>query len=211
MTTTMIRGQREAVVSRMRERMILRAGFDPRTIGRAYNQAAPAADPERLTIPTNTAGLEEMLGDSEKMQRVFADKNGAFGEFITNYARSVHNRDLSIATQVKEQTEQVLANWLRENQPEGVDRIDITPKAVAATGNARNHVHNPRAMGAVLDREFKNSAEYFQTIWHNANRTADMQAKLTRVRNAFSSTVPDRKSTRLNSSHVTTSRMPSSA
>lgn len=195
-TALTIRRQRETIRSGMRHRMIQRAGFDPRTVGKAYNRVAepPAPangmDPERLAIPTGQAELEAMLTDSAKMQRVFQDKNGAFGEFVTNYARAVHNRDLSIATQVKEQTEQILANWLRENQPEGVDRIDLTPKAVVATGNARNHIHNPRAMGAVLDREFKNSAEYFQTIWHNANRTADMQAKLSRVRNAFSSTVP---------------------
>lgn len=196
MNATATRGRAD-VMSGLRNRMILRAGIDPATVGKAYNRAAdpvrpPAngVDPEKLIIPTSQAALEEMLSDSAKMQKVFADQNGAFGEFITNYARAVHNRDLSIATQVKEQTEQILANWLRENQPEGVERIDLTPKQVAATGSARNHLHNPKAMGAVLDREFKNSAEYFQTIWHNANRTADMQAKLTRVRNAFSSTVP---------------------
>ncbi|MBH1939038.1 phage major capsid protein [Streptomyces sp. AV19] len=148
------------------------------------------ADPERMTIPTSAAELEAMLGDSKAMQRVFSDKNGAFGEFITNYARAVHNRDLSIATQVKEETQRVLADWLRDEQPEGVGRLNLTPEQVIAQGSARNNLHNPRAMGAVLDREFDNSAEYFRTIWHNANRTADMQAKLTRVRNAFSSTVP---------------------
>ncbi|MBH1939134.1 phage major capsid protein [Streptomyces sp. AV19] len=148
------------------------------------------ADPERITIPTTAAELEAMLGDSKAMQKVFSDKNGAFGEFITNYARAVHDRDLSVATQVKEETQRVLAQWLRDEQPEGVGRVDLTPREVVAHGSARNHLHNPRAMGAALDREFENSAEYFRTIWHNANRTADMQAKLTRVRNAFSSTVP---------------------
>ncbi|MFI9200167.1 phage major capsid protein [Streptomyces sp. NPDC053048] len=148
------------------------------------------ADPERITIPTTAAELEAMLGDSKAMQKVFAGKNGEFGEFITNYARSVHNRDLAIATQVKEETQRVLADWLRDEQPEGVGRINLTPEQVVAHGSARNNLHNPRAMGAVLDKEFTNSAEYFRTIWHNANRTADMQAKLTRVRNAFSSTVP---------------------
>ncbi|MEU1372990.1 phage major capsid protein [Streptomyces triculaminicus] len=148
------------------------------------------ADPERMTIPTSPAELEAMLGDSQTMQRVFADKNGAFGEFITNYARAVHDRDLSVATQVKEETQRVLAQWLRDEQPEGVGRLDLTPRDVVQQGAAKNHIHNPRAMGAALDREFQNSADYFRTIWHNANRTADMQAKLTRVRNAFSSTVP---------------------
>jgi HK97 family phage major capsid protein len=194
MTATATRGRAD-ITAGLRHRMILRAGYDPRQVGKAYNRVAeppaPAGgvDPERMVIPTNQAALEEMLGDSAKMQKVFSNPE-AFGEFITNYARNTHARDLSIATQVREQTEAILANWLRENQPEGVERLDLTPQAVVKHGTARNALHNPRAMGAVLDREFKNSAEFFQTIWHNANRTADMQAKISRVRNAFSSTVP---------------------
>jgi HK97 family phage major capsid protein len=155
--------------------------------------APPADAPEadRIKIPTTSAELEVMLGDSKQMQRVFAGKNGEFGEFITNYARAVHNRDLSVATQVREQVDQVLSNMLREGDlGGGVQRPNLTPAEVMRSGNARNHLHNPRAMGAVLDREFENSADYFKTIWHNADRTADTQAKRQRVRNAFSSNVP---------------------
>ncbi|MGE5827770.1 MAG: phage major capsid protein [Micromonosporaceae bacterium] len=176
-------GQRDALARR---------GVDLRDLGRVFNKAA--ADPETITIPTSQAQLEEMLGDSAKMQRVFADKT-LFPEFITNYARAMHNRDLSIATQVQEETQRVLAAWLRENQPEGIERLDLTPKAVVRTGDARlpRNLYNPRAMGAALDRDFTGptaSADYFATIWHNTNRTADVQAKLQRIRNAFSSTVP---------------------
>jgi HK97 family phage major capsid protein len=195
--TTMIRGQREAVMSLARRRMIARAGFDPTVIGKAYNRAAdpaaPAGAPEadRLKIPENRAELEVMLGDSAKMQRVFQGKNGEFGEFITNYARAVHERDLSIATQVTEQVDKVLANMLRGGELGGsIERPNLTPAEVVRNGKARNALHNPRAMGAVLDREFENSGDYFRTIWHNTNRTADTQARLQRVRNAFSSNVP---------------------
>lgn len=119
MNTTVIEQRRRVVTAQLRHRMIQRAGFNPSAVGKAYNRVAEQApaggmDPERLAIPTGQAELEAMLTDSAQMQRVFADKNGAFGEFVTNYARAVHNRDLSIATQVKEQTEQTLANWLRE-------------------------------------------------------------------------------------------------
>lgn len=170
-----------------------RLGIDPAQIGRVYNrQTAPPVDNElKMTIPTSAAELEAMLNDGKKMQAIFGTP--LFGEFITNYARTVHERDLSIATQVQEETQRVLAAWLRENQPEGIERIDLTPRDVVANGNARNHIHNPRAMGAALDRDFAGptaAADYFQTIWHNTNRTADVQAKLTRIRNAFSSTVP---------------------
>jgi len=179
-------GQRDALTRR---------GLNPDDLGRILNrQAAPPvpADNElKMTVPTSAAELEAMLGDGKKMQAIFGTPH--FGEFITNYARVVHEKDLSIANQVQEQVQRVLADWLRENQPEGIDRLDLTPRQVVATGDARNHVHNPRAMGAVLDKDFTGptaSADYFATIWHMQNRTADVQAKLQRVRNAFSSTVP---------------------
>lgn len=187
-----IQGRRDIARSRARLRMLDAAGIDPRQAGRIFNRAADptrtGADPERITIPTSQAELEAMLGDSKRMQAVFSGKNGEFGEFITNYARSVHNRDLSIATQVQEQVDKVLANMLRAGELDGgIERPNLTP----AAGSARNSLHNPRAMGAVLDREFANSADYFKTIWHNnSSRTADTQAKLQRVRNAFSSNVP---------------------
>jgi len=182
-------GQRDALTRR---------GINPNDIGRIFNRQAPPApvvgDNElKMTIPTGAAELEAMLGDGKKMQAIFGTP--LFGEFITNYARTVHERDLSIATQVQEETQRVLSNWLRENQPEGIERLDLTPRQVVATGNARNpsNIHNPRAMGAAIDRDFTGptaAADYFQTIWHNTNKTADVQAKLTRIRNAFSSTVP---------------------
>jgi hypothetical protein len=88
-----IRGQRDIALQKMRLAALERAGVDPRMVGRVFNRtAAPAgqADPERVTIPTNQSELEEMLGDSKKMQAVFSGKNGEFGEFIRNYARNIH-------------------------------------------------------------------------------------------------------------------------
>ncbi|GAB3156265.1 hypothetical protein GCM10027258_62430 [Amycolatopsis stemonae] len=190
-----VRGRRAIEQSRMQLAMLERAGIDPRDVGKVFNRAAPApADGDTITIPDSHAALEECLGDSSKMQKIFADKN-LFGQFITNYARSIHNRDLSIATQVRDQVNAVLHDMLRNDEFEGapgIDRPNLSPRAVVQRGGARaaDNLYNPRAMGAVLDKDFEGSADYFRTIWHNSNRTADLQAKLSKVRNAFSSTVP---------------------
>jgi len=181
--------QREIAVARMQFRMLESTGVDLRLAGKIFNRAAPSA-PERIPVPTTAAELEAMLTDSTKMQAIFAGKNGEFGEFVTAYARVVHDRDLSIATQVKTEVQMVLADWLKETQPEGVARVDLTPRDVIEKGGSRNNLYNPKAMGASLDRDYKGSADYFHTIWHNANRTADVQARLSKIRNAFSSTVP---------------------
>lgn len=140
-------------------------------------------------VPTNQAELEELLSDQKRIQQVI--KDGQFDEVITNYVRVVGKRDMDITKQVNEQVQAALADFLRENGE--VERLDMTAKQVVATGSAVNNVHNPRAMGAVLDKEFSgptSAADFFQTIWHNTNRTADVQNRLNRIRNAFSSTVP---------------------
>jgi HK97 family phage major capsid protein len=140
-------------------------------------------------VPTNQSELEELLQDQNKVQELF--KSGQFPEVVRNYAQVVAKTNMDIKNQVSEQVQVVLAEWLKDNGQ--ADRLDMTPKQVVATGDARNNVHNPRAMGAVLDKEFAGptaAADFFQTIWHNTNRTADLQNKLNRIRNAFSSTVP---------------------
>jgi HK97 family phage major capsid protein len=143
-----------------------------------------------------------MLGDSQTMMRVFEDK-GAFGELISKYARVVLDKDQQIATQVREETQRVITDFLQKEQPESIVRPTMSlaqetfhreaqelawQKPLVA--KQRRNLYNPRAMGAKIDKEFANTGEYFQTIWHEAQRDAPMQAKLARLRNAFSSTVP---------------------
>jgi HK97 family phage major capsid protein len=144
---------------------------------------------ERLTIPSNHHELEEMLNDVKKVT-VLA-KQGDLAATVEAYARSVAKTDMDIKAQVNEQVQAVLADFLRENGQ--VERPEFAPRAVVANGDARNVLHNPRAMGAVLDKEFQGptaAADYFATVWHQTHKTADVQAKLHRIRNAFSSTVP---------------------
>ncbi|MET8864663.1 phage major capsid protein [Nonomuraea sp. NPDC004580] len=167
-------------------------GFTPADVGKMFNRSAPPqpVPPKTIEIPKTAAELEVMLGDADKMKNVFADK-AAFGEFISNYAKTVLDRDQSIATQVREETQRVLADYLRENQPDLIGRVNLDPGlGVPSIAKQKNAIHNSKAMGAKIDKEFANSAEYFQAIWHNAQRDANLQAKLGRIRNAFSSTVP---------------------
>jgi HK97 family phage major capsid protein len=172
-------------------------GFAPWQVGRTFNNAAAGgagtatAEPERITIPDSPAGLEEMLADTKKMRALFAQKDG-FGDFVRSYAKNVLAQDQEIATQVRDETQRVLAAWLKDHREEGVAPINFNPAAATpgVGGSPRHGLHNPQAMGAQIDKEFANSAEYFKSIWHNTNRDASLQAKMHRVRNAFSSTVP---------------------
>ena len=87
----------------------------------------------KIAIPKTADELEEMLGDASRMQSVFSDK-ALFGEFIGNYARTVVNADASIATQVKEETQRVLAQWLKDNPDAKVQRLNLDPNAAPVAG-----------------------------------------------------------------------------
>lgn len=161
-----------------------------------------SAEGDTLVIPTTAAELEAMLTDEKTMKQVFKSKETA-NDFISNYAKAVLDRDTTIATQVREETQRQVAEVLRNAKEEGFGpdrKLDLTaavkgwdgatldPKLSAAV--RRQKLHNPNAMGAKINGEFANSGEFFQAIWHNTERDAKLQAQLGRIKNAMSSTIP---------------------
>lgn len=183
-------------------RRLYRRGYRVEHLGKVYNRAAVppdggggGLDVEDITIPDSPAGLEELIHDSARMQKVFT--NGKLPELITNYARQYLSREVEIANQVQTEVQKTLRDWLKTegtDGPGGIVRPDMRQieRMGTSPGNAqsKNRVYNPRAMGSVLDREFDDASDYFRTIWHLTNKTQDVQTKLSRVRNAFSSVVP---------------------
>lgn len=200
----MIRTKRHGHADTYRRMLAEAHGIPVDDVGRAHNRtsvddltgADPGTAPANVTIPTDRAELEEMLGDSKRMQSVFKDKE-LFAELIGNFARTEVERDVDMRTQIKDEVQKTVAGILREMDPESSElgRIDLSGVAKHINSEAdrfaqKQGLHNPKAMGAQLDGEFTDSADYFRSIWHNANRDAKLQSKLQKVRNAFSSTVP---------------------
>lgn len=186
---------REAARSRHTLALLEAAGIDPAEVGRYYNRAMPAPVAP-TTIPTDQAGLEELIGDSSKMQAVFGNP-ASLKELITNYSRAVVNRDTGISQQISEQVQQFMAQWAKDqkengprNGPGRLNLSDVPTPVDRALDKAG--LFNKAAMGSQIDAEFKNSAEYFQAIWHlnNHQRSPEDESRMRRVRNAFSSTVP---------------------
>lgn len=137
------------------------------------------------TIPTAPAELEEILSDRSKVEALF--KDGQFGQFVKNYADAIKAKDAEIATQVRDETQRVLAEWLKENQADNVKRLNLDPARPAPKD--RGASYNPKALGAALDNEFADTSEYLRTIWYNSHG-ADAQAKRAKIRNDYSSVVP---------------------
>lgn len=150
-----------------------------------------------VQIPTSPDELEAMLGDSTRMRDVLKDQV-AFAEFIKNYAGSVMAKDENIAVQVREQTQKVLAEWLKDHKGPDTGRIDLSAVAngplVASAVPPRFGLYNKGALGAKLDSDpvLKGAtlANYFQTIWHKAEVDQEISNRRRSLRNAFGSEVP---------------------
>jgi len=156
------------------------------------------ADPA-IVIPTNSKELEEMLLDTKTMQKVWADKDSA-KEFMKNYAKTFMEKDASLSVQIKEQTQLYLAEFLTEQREKnGAAPLDLTVNDVARMSTSRNgkgKIYNKRAPGAALDKQYEDTAEFMQAIWHHAGSLPDADslrnkvANARRIQNSFGSTVP---------------------
>lgn len=150
-----------------------------------------------ITIPDSPEALAELLADDEKSEKIFSDAETR-KEFFAAYNRLL-NKGEHISKQVSDQVSDVMMDWLKDNglaegRPDMTELASelakkLNPERVPG-GNAKNTVYNPRAMGAAIDGEFEGSADYFRSIWHNTDRSAELSKKLHTVRNAFSENVP---------------------
>lgn len=157
----------------------------------------------KTVIPTDAAELEEMLGDSARMQALFTD-TAAFGEFVTNYARATHAKDQALGQQVREETQRVLAEFLRDN-PDALVRPNMTPADTQPkTAAEKCAAYNRRAPGAKVDELFANARggdgadlmsvaeQFLAATWHrnHSPEAAAQRDQLRQIRNAFGSSVP---------------------
>jgi HK97 family phage major capsid protein len=167
---------------------LLARGIDLKGIGTVYNDSGSTGAVENeVTIPDSPAALEELMHDSKRMRAVFS--KGLLPDLVKAYARNVMQKDQEIAAQVRDEVQKTLAEFLKSNEAEGLVRPDLAPVAQTARDH-KDKLYNPRALGASLDKEFQNSADFFRTIWHGQNRDAATQAKISKIRNAWSSSVP---------------------
>lgn len=148
----------------------------------------------KVAIPTAPAELEELISDRSQVEALL--KSGQFGELVTNYARNVMNKDADLSAQIKEETQRVLAEMLKDNGAEAVRRVNLDPTTRPAMSGGKGQVYNSKAPGAAVDKEYEGGADFLRTIWHLANSIQDQDAlrgKLDRVRkvqNSYGSTVP---------------------
>lgn len=151
-----------------------------------------------MTTTTVTPSLEEYeatLADHTKVVDLI--KNGTFGDWVRGYAEAKNSASPNIETAVREETQKVLLDMMRDNGVPNVQRLNLHPGDGFSAQQARkNRLYNVKAPGAQLDKQFTDSAEYFQAIWHHANtlpNSDELKAKTDqakKIQNSYGSTVP---------------------
>lgn len=141
----------------------------------------------KIVIPEGQAQLEELLADSAQVKALMAGDQ--FGDVVKAYAKTFADNNAEIGQQVKEETQRVLAEYLRENEDAaGLKRLK-EGGVEAVVKNAKDAaVYNPQAPGAKIDPKLFNGLRGFLTdIHHNTYRSSEVQERLQVVRNAFGS------------------------
>lgn len=139
------------------------------------------ATAEGVTIPETSEELEEFLGDDKRSAAVFASADSR-ASFLKSYDRIVNQKRPDIARMIDDGVTKGLRGFLIDA---GVNRPDMTAGEVMSTSGT---AYNKRAIGAGLDKEFKDTADFMASIcWNLRPDGADRWRK---IRNDYSSLEP---------------------
>lgn len=145
----------------------------------------------KIAIPESQSELEELLNDGAKVQNLMAE--GQFSDVVKAYAKHVADTDTGIMAQVKEQVQAELHAYLKDNEnTKGLEALKRGGVEAVTMSGRDASVYNAKAVGAQIDvNQFDGLSGYLKDIWHNTYRTAEVQTKLTALKNAaFSSGEP---------------------
>jgi HK97 family phage major capsid protein len=156
--------------------------------------------PFTVPVPKTSDELAEMLSDPTRSKEILKDK-GTLTTFIDAYAQSRQGEGTDLNGAVASEVQRQLADYLRSAKdadgavPHPSVNLKRLPQDVQSrpetvmTSHRQACAYNPKAVGAALDQQFVNAAEYFHSAWH-LNPDAEVRGKMEALRNAYSSEVP---------------------
>lgn len=140
----------------------------------------------KITIPESQSELEELLADGAKVQNLMAE--GQFRDVVKAYATTVAKKDADVQRQVKEETQRVLAEYLREN--ENVEGLELLKRGgVDAVVKTAHDAYSPKALGAKFKAKDygQTLAQFLIDISPRALQTPELVAKREALKNAVAS------------------------
>lgn len=136
---------------------------------------------ETKLIPETPEEMAEFLGDDKRSAAVFADPENR-AEFLKNYVKNVNKARPDMQRMIDDGVQKGMKAFMIEN---GVKRPDVTGNLQELPN--KGAAYSRRAMGAALDKEFTDTADFLQSIWHQNQGGLDRWRK---IRNDYSSIEP---------------------
>jgi HK97 family phage major capsid protein len=133
-------------------------------------------------IPETPEELEELLTDDKRREAVFANAETS-AEFLKTYNRVVNKQRPDITKLINEGVTKGLREFLIDA---GVNRPDMTPEMVRSLPNPSG-AYAKGAVGAALDKEFANTADFMESIFHGNVKGQD---RWRTIRNDYSTIDP---------------------
>lgn len=128
-------------------------------------------------LPETSEELEELLADDKRREQVFASQESA-ADFLKTYQRLVNKARPDIQRQIDDAVTKGMRAFLIEA---GVNRPDMSVPEAPHKGAG----YNKRAPGAVLDKEFSNTADFLSSLCWNLK--PEGQDRWRKIRNDYSS------------------------
>ena len=143
----------------------------------------------KIAIPETPEELEELLGDVKRVEALV--KEGQFPEVIRAYAQATDERG-KLADIVKESIAAAFAGQdelratveqtVKESMEKTLTDYGINRPSMADTvgrdGREHGAAYNRHAIGAPLDKEFENTADFLVSIWHQNQAGQDRWRKI---------------------------------
>jgi len=139
-----------------------------------------------IAIPETQSELEELLSDGTKVQALMQE--GQFKDVVKAYAGVVAKKDQELQAQIKEETQRVLRDYLRENENHEGLKLLKEGGVDAVTTSAKAHFQ-PKALGAKFKaQEYGGTlAQFLIDISPKAFMTQELADKRQALKNAAAS------------------------
>lgn len=169
-----------------------------------------------MKVPTDSAGIMELLNDHQRLTEFFSPESVANGDnkaLMDAYAKEYIKKNPDTVDDVRDQVQSVLFDMIRDNGSKRGPKLGVTAgngqptltvDGTAMVSQGRGAVYNKTSAGAALERAYKPAdrfgsiGEYCKAIYELRSPSTkpgreDLIAKLSRVKefqNSFSSEEP---------------------
>lgn len=135
-------------------------------------------------VPDTAEALREHIMDPKNFAEIMGSPE-TMVEFMDRYVDLALSRDKGLLDQNKEQFDQFMISWLRDNEVSGMKGMNFDPNSRKPI--AKNTLYNPNALGAKHDKEFADMTDFMHSISEHAFKDATLSSKLKTLQNALSS------------------------